>query len=63
MDASLRVPPGVAGKVIDIRVFVRREKMALKEENRRARDIEAVMRSCSRKCGKTASGGSKASIF
>jgi DNA-directed RNA polymerase subunit beta len=41
MDASLRVPPGVSGKVIGVRVFVRREKMALKEENRRTRDIEA----------------------
>jgi DNA-directed RNA polymerase subunit beta len=41
MDASLRVPPGVAGKVIGVRVFVRREKMAVKEENRRSREIEA----------------------
>ena len=41
MDASLRVPPGVAGKVIGVRTFVRREKMAAKEENKRVRDIEA----------------------
>src|SRR4029077_16972914 len=41
MDASLRVPPGVAGKVIGVRVFVRREKMATKEENRRVREIDA----------------------
>src|SRR5206468_2907289 len=41
MDASLRVPPGVAGKVISVRIFVRREKMATKEENRRMKDIEA----------------------
>ena len=41
MDASLRVPPGVAGKVIGVRTFVRREKMATKEENRRNREIEA----------------------
>ena len=41
MDASLRVPPGVAGKVIGVRVFVRREKMATKEENRRNREIDA----------------------
>jgi len=33
MDASLRVPPGVAGKIIGVRMFVRREKMATKEEN------------------------------
>jgi DNA-directed RNA polymerase subunit beta len=41
MDASLRVPPGVAGKIIGVRMFVRREKMPLKEENRRAKEIEA----------------------
>jgi DNA-directed RNA polymerase subunit beta len=41
MDASLRVPPGVAGKVIGVRVFIRREKMPTKEENRRVREIEA----------------------
>ena len=41
MDASLRVPPGTAGKVIGVRMFVRREKLAAKEENRRCRDIEA----------------------
>ena len=41
MDASLRVPPGIAGKVIGVRMFVRREKMAAKEENRRGREIEA----------------------
>src|SRR5882724_13514063 len=40
MDASLRVPPGVTGKVIGVRMFVRREKLAAKEENRRAKDIE-----------------------
>ncbi len=40
MDASLRVPPGVAGKVIGVRVFVRREKMAAKEENKRGKDID-----------------------
>src|SRR5581483_262182 len=40
MDASLRVPPGTAGKVIGVRMFVRREKLAAKEENRRGKDIE-----------------------
>jgi len=40
MDASLRVSPGVAGKVIGVRMFVRREKLAAKEENRRAKEIE-----------------------
>ena len=41
MDASLRVPPGVAGKVIGVRMFVRREKLVAKEENRRGREIES----------------------
>ncbi len=41
MDSSLRVPPGVSGKVISVRVFVRREKLAAKEENRRNREIDA----------------------
>jgi DNA-directed RNA polymerase subunit beta len=41
MDASLRVPPGTTGKVIGVRMFVRREKLAAKEENRRGREIEA----------------------
>jgi DNA-directed RNA polymerase beta subunit len=33
-DASLRVPPGVSGKVIGTRIFVRREKMAKPEEKK-----------------------------
>ncbi len=41
MDASLRVPPGTTGKVIGVRMFVRREKLAAKEENKRAKDIES----------------------
>lgn len=41
MDASLRVPPGVSGKVINVRMFVRREKMAAKEENKKLKEIEA----------------------
>src|SRR5258706_5733331 len=41
MDASLRVPPGVTGKIIAVRVFVRREKLPAKEENRRAKEIES----------------------
>jgi DNA-directed RNA polymerase subunit beta len=31
MDASLRVPPGVTGKVLGIKIFVRKEKLARKE--------------------------------
>jgi DNA-directed RNA polymerase subunit beta len=38
-DASLRVPPGVSGKVIGTRVFVRREKLAKPEERKR---IDAI---------------------
>jgi len=34
-DASLRVPPGVSGKVIGVRVFVRREKLSKPEERKR----------------------------
>ena len=34
-DASLRVPPGVTGKVIATRVFVRREKLAKGDERKR----------------------------
>ena len=40
MDSSLRVPPGVTGKVIETRVFVRKERMTKKEENRRAKEID-----------------------
>ena len=38
-DASLRVPPGISGKVIGTRVFVRREKLAKPEERKR---IDAI---------------------
>ncbi|MDE2236716.1 MAG: DNA-directed RNA polymerase subunit beta, partial [Elusimicrobia bacterium] len=38
-DASLRVPPGVSGKVIGTRVFVRREKLGKPEERQR---IDAI---------------------
>jgi DNA-directed RNA polymerase subunit beta len=34
-DASLRVPPGVSGKVIGTRIFVRREKLGKPEERKR----------------------------
>ncbi len=39
-DASLRVPPGVTGKVIATRVFVRREKLAKGEERKRLDAIQ-----------------------
>jgi DNA-directed RNA polymerase subunit beta len=34
-DASLRVPPGISGKVIGVRVFVRREKLSKPEERKK----------------------------
>jgi len=33
-DASMRVPPGVSGKVIGVKVFVRREKMSKADEKK-----------------------------
>ncbi len=40
MDASLRVPPGVTGKILATKVFVRKEKMAKKDENKRMKEID-----------------------
>jgi DNA-directed RNA polymerase subunit beta len=37
-DASLKVPPGVEGKVIDVKVFSRRER----DDKMRARDIDQI---------------------
>ncbi|HBL18580.1 MAG TPA: DNA-directed RNA polymerase subunit beta [Elusimicrobia bacterium] len=39
-DASLRVPPGVTGKVIGVRVFVRREKLTKPDERKRIGEID-----------------------
>jgi DNA-directed RNA polymerase subunit beta len=39
-DASLRVPPGVSGKVIGTRIFVRREKLGKPEERKRTDAIQ-----------------------
>ena len=39
-DASLKVPPGVSGKVIGVRVFVRREKLSKSEERRRQEFVD-----------------------
>ncbi|MFA6031241.1 MAG: DNA-directed RNA polymerase subunit beta [Elusimicrobiota bacterium] len=39
-DASLRVPPGVTGKIIGVRVFVRREKLSKSDEKKRLQDVE-----------------------
>ncbi|MCX5782921.1 MAG: DNA-directed RNA polymerase subunit beta, partial [Elusimicrobia bacterium] len=40
VDASLRVPPGVSGKVIGTRIFVRKEKLLKNEEKARAQELE-----------------------
>lgn len=42
-DNSLRVPPGVYGKVIGTRVFVRREKFSKEEEKKRIEELKAEM--------------------
>ncbi|NLH38711.1 MAG: DNA-directed RNA polymerase subunit beta [Elusimicrobia bacterium] len=42
-DTSLRVPPGVYGKVIGTRVFVRREKLSKPEEKKRIDELKAEM--------------------
>jgi DNA-directed RNA polymerase subunit beta len=38
-DASLRVPPGISGKVIAVRTFVRLEKLTDKEKKKRQEDM------------------------
>ncbi|MFH2202299.1 MAG: DNA-directed RNA polymerase subunit beta [Elusimicrobiota bacterium] len=43
-DASLRVPPGVRGKVIGVRVFTRREKISKVEERKRLTEIDAHLK-------------------
>jgi DNA-directed RNA polymerase subunit beta len=45
-DASLRVPPGVTGKVIGVRTFVRREKIDEKELKKKHDEIEATFKAC-----------------
>jgi len=42
-DTSMRVPPGVNGKIIGTRVFVRREKLSKPDEDRRKKEIDAEM--------------------
>ncbi|MFH1378649.1 MAG: DNA-directed RNA polymerase subunit beta, partial [bacterium] len=39
-DSSLRVPPGVEGKVLGVKVFTRKEKLTRKEENAKIREID-----------------------
>lgn len=44
-DASLRVPPGVSGKVIKTQVFVRREVLTQKEKEQRRKFLEEETKS------------------
>jgi DNA-directed RNA polymerase subunit beta len=39
-DVSLRVSPGVRGKVLDVKVLSRKDKLSKKEENKLTKDIE-----------------------
>jgi DNA-directed RNA polymerase subunit beta len=41
-DASLRVPPGVTGKVIAVRTFIRLEKLTEKERSKKIESIREV---------------------
>jgi len=45
MDASLRVPPGVRGKIIATRSFIRKERISKKEENKKMKEIDAELES------------------
>ncbi|OQA90523.1 MAG: DNA-directed RNA polymerase subunit beta [Elusimicrobia bacterium ADurb.Bin231] len=39
VDASMRVPPGVTGKISDVKVFTRKEKLSKAEEKKRRESI------------------------
>lgn len=39
-DASLRVPPGVTGKVLAVEVFVRKEKLGKKDEDSKKKEMD-----------------------
>ena len=43
MDASLRVPPGITGKILSTKIFIRKEKLSKKEENKKVRDLDAKL--------------------
>ena len=61
-DASLRVSPGVSGKVIAVRIFVRSEKLTEKEKNKRLeemRDVYEVAKAKLRKNKKDQLAGAK----
>ncbi|MDR0915563.1 MAG: DNA-directed RNA polymerase subunit beta [Endomicrobium sp.] len=41
-DASLRVPPGITGKVIAVRTFIRSEKLTEKDKQAKKHDIDNI---------------------
>ncbi len=43
MDASLRVPPGIRGKILSTRTFVRKERLSKKDENKKIKELEAEL--------------------
>ncbi|MFN0116680.1 MAG: DNA-directed RNA polymerase subunit beta [Elusimicrobiota bacterium] len=43
MDASLRVPPGIRGKIIGTRTFIRKERLSKKDENKKIKEIDAEL--------------------
>jgi len=48
-DASLRVPPGISGRIIGVRTFVRREKLSEKEVSKRQEESEAAYKAAMEK--------------
>jgi DNA-directed RNA polymerase subunit beta len=51
-DASLRVPPGISGKVIAVRTFVRLEKITDKEKKKKQEEMRNVYESAKAKLQK-----------
>ncbi|MFH1715445.1 MAG: DNA-directed RNA polymerase subunit beta [Elusimicrobiota bacterium] len=39
-DASLIVPPGVTGKILDVKIFTRRDKLTKRDENKLTKKVE-----------------------
>lgn len=51
-DASLRVPPGVSGKVIGVRTFVRLEKLTDKEKKKKQDEMQEIYDAAKQKLSK-----------
>ena len=51
-DASLRVPPGISGKVISVRTFVRLEKLTDKEKKKKQEEMHSVYEAAKNKLRK-----------